>query len=306
MTTDFRPLRFVDLCVYPDFDDQSQSWYYLMPCVNCSIVVKACIRSFNVHTLRGQGGIELMETGGSGQGQYDEYLQRYRRREWRARIFHDLIARDIRAAGNGCVVLDIGCGGGFDDDLPLQKSLAALSGRYIGIEPDAHVEPGAHVAEIHRCLFEQAPIQPGSIDVAFAVMVLEHVQNPQHFWGKVHEILKPGGTFWGMTVDGRSLFAKASFWLEQLHVKELYMRWLRGRRGEERYLNYPVFYRCNTPRQIEAETQGFAEHHVINFSGVGQHRHAFPQWLYPLSDQFDRWIVNNNKPGTLLMLRLVK
>ena len=32
------------------------------------------------------------------------------------------------------------------------------------------------------------------------------------------------------------------------------MRWLRGRRGEGRYLNYPVFYRCNTPRQIEAQT----------------------------------------------------
>ena len=156
--------------------------------------------------------------------------------------------------GTGCSVVDIGCGRGFDEDLALQKSLAALSGRYIGIEPNTDVEPGAHFGEIHRCLFEQAPIKAGSVDVAFAVMVLEHVQNPRLFLNKVHEILKPGGIFWGMTVDGRSLFAKASFWLERLHGKELYMRWLRGRRGEGRYLNYPVFYRCNTPHQIEAQT----------------------------------------------------
>ena len=247
-----------------------------------------------------------MEAGGSGQGRYDEYLQRYRRGEWRARIVHDLIARDVRASGTGCSVVDIGCGRGFDEDLALQKSLAALSGRYIGIEPNTDVEPGAHFGEIHRCLFEQAPIKAGSVDVAFAVMVLEHVQNPRLFLSKVHEILKPGGIFWGMTVDGRSLFAKASFWLERLHGKELYMRWLRGRRGEGRYLNYPVFYRCNTPHQIEAQTQSFAEHDVINFARIGQHRHAFPHWLYPLSDRLDRWIVDHNKAGTLLVLRLVK
>ena len=247
-----------------------------------------------------------MQSVDSRQSRYDAYLQRYRLGEWRARVVHDLIADDIRSKGRGSSVLDIGCGDGFDADLPLQQSLAALSGRYIGVEPDANVELGQHFSKVHRCLFEQAPIEPASIDVAIAVMVLEHVQTPELFWRKVSEILKPGGVFWGMTVDGRSLFAKASYWLEQTHGKELYLRLLRGRRGEDRYLNYPVFYRCNTPDQIQAQTGLFSEHDVINFVRVGQHRHAFPQWLYPLSDQFDRWIVKNNKPGTLLLVRVVK
>jgi SAM-dependent methyltransferase len=247
-----------------------------------------------------------MDAGSSVPRQYDEYLQRYRRGEWRAPIVHDLIARDIRAAGSGCTVLDIGCGGGFDDELALQQSLAALAGRYIGVEPDANVTPGPHVSEIHRCVFEQAPVKADSIDVMFAIMVLEHVQHARLFWDKVHQILKPGGIFWGMTVDARSLFANASYWLERLHGKELYMRWLMGRRGEERYLNYPVFYRCNTPLQIEYDTQAFTARDIINFSRVGQHRPVVPRWLYPLSDSFDRWIVDHDKPGTLLLIRLVK
>jgi SAM-dependent methyltransferase len=247
-----------------------------------------------------------MNDSGAGTGQYAEYLERYRRGEWRAPIVHDLIAGDIRSAGPSATVLDIGCGRGFDDELSLQKSLAALANRYIGVEPDTEVALATEFSEVYRCAFEQAPIKAGSIDVAFAIMVLEHVADAQLFLAKVHQILKPGGVFWGMTVDRRSLFAKASYWLERLQGKELYMRWLMGRRGEERYLNYPVFYRCNSPAQIERHAGSFARREIINFARIGQHRPIVPSWLHGLSDRLDRWVIDHDKPGTLLLLRLVK
>ncbi len=239
-------------------------------------------------------------------GRYGEYVQRYRRGEWRAPIVHDLIANDIRAHGKDSTVLDIGCGNGFDDDLALQKSLAGLCTRYIGIEPADDVETGDYFTEVCHTTLEDAPLAAESVDVAFAIMVLEHVEHPEKFWGKIHQILKPGGVFWGMTVDARSLFAKASDWLERSHAKDLYMRWLMGKRGEERYLNYPTFYRCNSPAQIEAGTSAFAGRDVINLSAIGQHRPVVPGWMRAAADRYDHWIIDNGKPGTLLLVRLVK
>ncbi len=64
------------------------------------------------------------------------YVERYRRGEWRDRILHDLILEDARQRGDGLTFLDIGCGHGFDGDVPLQRSLARAAGRYVGIEPD--------------------------------------------------------------------------------------------------------------------------------------------------------------------------
>jgi hypothetical protein len=71
-----------------------------------------------------------------------------------------------------------GCGHGFDGDEALQRSIAQAAGAYLGIEPDESVMLGPYVTESHRCFFEDAPVQDGSIDVAFAVIVLEHLADP--------------------------------------------------------------------------------------------------------------------------------
>ena len=87
-------------------------------------------------------------------------------------IFRDMVQQDLQRRGSRRpTVLDIGCGRGFDDDVKLQASLAACAERYIGVEPDVDADLAAHFSETHRCLFEDAPIAPGSVDLAFAVMV---------------------------------------------------------------------------------------------------------------------------------------
>ena len=237
---------------------------------------------------------------------YAPYLVRYRSGEWRDRILHDLILEDARALGRPLTILDIGCGRGFDDNLELQQSIAKHARAMIGIEPDPEVETGPHFTRVHRCLFEDAELQPASVDIAYAVMVLEHLANPQSFWDKLHEVLVPGGVFWGLTVDSRTPFAVASYWSERLRLKNIYMRSMWGNRGEDRYLNYPVHYMTNSPRQVEPYVERFSTCEVINFSRSDQMSRVLPGALLPVARCYDDWIIRTGRPGTLLALRVTK
>lgn len=233
------------------------------------------------------------------------YLERYRNGEWRDRILHDLILDDARRGG-ALTFLDIGCGHGFGGDLRLQQSLARAAARYVGIEPDAAVTPGPHVTERHCCFFEDAPLPPASVDVAFANMVLEHLPEPARFFDRLHEVLREGGVFWGLTMDARHWFCGASLLAERLRLKDLYLDWLRGRRGADRYENYPVHYRCNTPRQILRYVRRFRACDFLEFACVGQLNYYVPRPLRPLTDWLDRRALARGKPGTVLAVRAVK
>jgi SAM-dependent methyltransferase len=234
------------------------------------------------------------------------YLERYRRGEWRDRILHDLILDDARRRGGALTFLDIGCGRGFGGDVRLQQSLARAAGRYIGIEPDPEMYPGPHVSELLCCLFEDAPLEADSVDVAFANMVLEHLAEPAAFWDRLHVVLRDGGVFWGLTMDARHWFCRASLWAERLKVKDLYLTALRGRRGEARYENYPVYYRSNTPEQIARYTQRFRSCETLNFARIGQCSYYVPRLLQPLANWLDRRALRRGRPGTVLAVRVEK
>jgi SAM-dependent methyltransferase len=234
------------------------------------------------------------------------YLERYRAGEWRDRIFRDMILDDVRKAGEGLTFLDIGCGRGFDGDVPLQESIARVAGRFIGIEPDRDVHPGGYFTEVHSCLFEEAPVAAASVDVAYAIMVLEHLAEPQRFYDKLWDVLAPGGVFWGLTVDARHWFCRWSRGFDRLHIKDVYLRFLLGRRGEERYENYPVFYRSNSPEQIEPLARRFSSCDFFNFARVGQCSSYFPRPLRPFVNAWDRRSFRRNRPGVLLAVRVQK
>jgi SAM-dependent methyltransferase len=234
------------------------------------------------------------------------YLDRYRAGEWRDRIFRDMILDDVRPEGKRLTFLDIGCGRGFDGDVPLQESIAGVAGTFIGIEPDTAIQPGTYFTQVHTCLFEDAPLAAGSVDVAYAIMVLEHLARPERFWDKLWEVLTPGGVFWGLTVDSRHWFCRFSRWFDRLHLKDVYLRFLLGRRGEERYENYPVFYRSNSPGQIAPLVRRFHRCTFHNFSRVGQCNGYFPPPLRPFVSAWDRRALRRDRPGILLAVRVQK
>lgn len=230
---------------------------------------------------------------------------RYESGTWRAPIFRDMVLADVQAAGPAATVLDIGCGHGFDGDVRLQRSLAAAAGRYVGVEPDADIEVADCFAEVHRSIFEDATISPRSVNVAFAVMVLEHLPEPSLFWAKLRDVLAPGGVFWGFTMDARHRFCRASLLAERLKIKDAYLRFLRGQRGRERYENYPVWYRCNTPEQAQACAMGFASCECLSLGRVGQLNYYLPRPLHAFANGLDRWDLWRDRPGSILAVRAV-
>ena len=236
----------------------------------------------------------------------DPMMQRYREGTCRDRIIHDFILADAAKLGRDLTFLDIGCGKGFDTDIPLQESLVRAAGNYIGIEPDTAVTPGEYIKDVRRCLFEQADLPPQSVDVAFAIMVLEHLADPQPFWDKLHEVLVPGGVFWALTVDSRHWFYRASLWSQKLRFKDWYLSLIYGERGKDRYENYPVFYRCNTPEQVEHYARAFSSVTCFNMARVGQCDELFPRFLRPLSQRLENRAIQRGKPGTLFVVRAVK
>ncbi len=234
---------------------------------------------------------------------WELFRERYRSGRWRAPLFRDLILADVLARSPGPTLLDIGCGRGFDDDPRLQASLARHANHYIGVEPDAAAPLADCFDEVHRCPLEHAALAPGSVDVAFSVMVLEHLRRPQSFFDQLHMALAEGGVFWALTMDARHWFCTASMAIGRLGVKGLYLDWVWGR---GRYRNYPAYYRANTPAQIRQLARRFRDARCANFAREGQLDPYLPRSLRPLGRLLDRREVAGKRPGPLLAVRLEK
>jgi len=236
----------------------------------------------------------------------EAYTRRYQSAEWRAQIFADIVLDEVANLGRTCTVLDIGCGAGFDGSRALQEQIAARSAAYIGVEPDVAMTVGPHFTAVHRCLFEAAQIAPASIDVAFGVMVAEHIENPAAFMSRLADVLRDGGVFWAFTIDLRHWSAWSSLLMEKTGLKNLYLNMLHGKRGEDRYHNYPVQYRLNTPRQVRRHAGDFAHAEFISFSRVGAEDYNLPGMLRPMNHVLDHALGFVGAPGSNLAFRLVR
>ncbi len=234
------------------------------------------------------------------------YLSRFAGGEWRAPIFRDMVLDDAANRGTGLTFVDIGCGRGFDGDIRLQRSLAEKCRRYIGIEPDRGIALGPHFTETYRCPLEEALVERDSVDVAFAVMVLEHLAEPRSFFDQVFRILKPGGLFWGFTMDARHFFCWISQLMESMHLKDIYLNRALGKRGVERYENYPTFYRANSPAKIASAAAAFRSSTFLSFARIGQLDNYTPQFLRPAMHLLDRTLMSLRCPGSVLAIRLQK
>ena len=237
------------------------------------------------------------------------FVERYAKGSWRAPIFRDMLLEEARAfkeRGSAPVMLDIGCGRGFDDDPGLQQSLALAAGSYLGVEPDPDIALKELFSRVWRSPLEEADIAPESVDIAFAVMVLEHIARPRLFWDRLRDILKPGGVFWGFTVDARHPFVLVSRCMQGLRLKERYLNRLRGDAGKERYENYPVFYRTNTPAAVRSFTRDFAGVYFPPLKRVERFDYYLPGPLRPLAALYSRCGAALNLPGSILAVRVEK
>jgi len=224
---------------------------------------------------------------------------------WRAPIFRDLVLEEVRSRKRSQTLLDVGCGRGFDDSRSLQQSLIAEADSYIGVEPDVSIQVAAGIKPVHRTVLEDAPIEPESVDVAFAVMVVEHLEDPVFFFNKIHQVLKPGGVFWVFTMELRHYFALASWLMESLSVKDAYLRAIRNG-VEAHYDNYPTRYRCNTQSSIYRLTSRYSTATLSTLNRPGLHDHYVPKVFRPVLHLADSATIALGLPGPLLLCRFVK
>jgi SAM-dependent methyltransferase len=214
------------------------------------------------------------------------WLTRLRSTEWRTPIFFEIVSREIstRTGATRPTVLDIGCGLGFDTEVRYQQALSTQAGRFIGIEPDPAIDPPKLFSEVYHTTLEEAPIAPASVDVAYAVMVLEHVADPGAFWSRLHELLAPGGVFVAFSVNGAHWFAPTARFMTIIKLKSKYLDLLRGKRGtgKARYDDYPVYYRTNTVRQIMRHARQFRAVRVEPFGASANLASYAPARLRPV------------------------
>jgi SAM-dependent methyltransferase len=221
---------------------------------------------------------------------WDEPLAQLASSTWRTPVLREMVLRDIRSLGGDGTVLDIGCGRGFDDHPDSQRIIAAHCRRMVGVEPDACVAVPECFDEVHATTFEGAALLPESVDVAYAVMVLEHVEDPGAFWRKLAYVLKPGGVFWGFTVNGAHWFAPISLAMGRAGLKSFYLDLVHGARGSSRFIDYPVRYRCNTDAEVARHASGFSGFEIKSFGEIGGASFYFPRVLRPAVRMFDsRW-----------------
>lgn len=236
----------------------------------------------------------------------ERYLSRYAAGEWRAEVFADMVASDLRRFGPDCTVVDVGCGDGFDDSEALQRRLVQLAGYAIGVEPDPDTQVADCFHQVHRTILEEAPIRPATVHVAYAVMVAEHVPAPDRFMAKIADILVDGGVFWSFTVDLRHWASWASLLLEKVAVKDFYLDRLHGKRGEDRYSNFPVHYKLNTPAAAVRHASSSLHVETINFARIGAEDFNLPRILRPVNHVVDRFLGAVGAPGSNLVVRTTR
>ncbi len=192
---------------------------------------------------------------------FDELARRYNHRLTTDRRMNlvRLIMKELAGRPRPTRVLDIGAGAGIGKGVDFQRALGAHCDELWGIEPDHSVQPVPGLfTRFEHALMETAALPADHFDVAYAFMVMEHVESPGAFLAALRRTLKPGGVFLFMTPNLRHYFTFTAGALHKLRIEELALRLLRRKSKIEQY-HYPVRYRFNSPHQIDrrAREAGF-------------------------------------------------
>ncbi|MCC7085449.1 MAG: class I SAM-dependent methyltransferase [Pirellulales bacterium] len=153
----------------------------------------------------------------------------------------------------GDVVLDLGCGRGAqaNDPSSFRRQLRDLRGNgrtVIGIDIDRNAQTNPLIDEFRLIEdVEHWPIDDASIDLIHSDNVLEHVQEPDHFFTEAHRVLKRGGH---LTLRTPNAWGYASLLARLVpnrwHAKVVH----RVQHSSSAQDVFPTVYRCNSPRKL--------------------------------------------------------
>lgn len=132
-------------------------------------------------------------------------------------------------------------------------------------------------------------------DLVVSVSVMEHVEDPQAFFGEIHRVLRPGGFYIGHSISG----AHYVTWLRRVTglLPHRFNQWLvRRLYGRPEVDTFPTRYRLNRAGEIERAAR------AADLRSITLRRYADPYYfsfwrpLLPLAIAAD-WALERIAPG---------
>jgi SAM-dependent methyltransferase len=190
-------------------------------------------------------------------------------------------------------VLDVGANDGlFCREI---SRVAQRAGRLAGVDPDSErLRENPYISERYFSTLEDAEIAPASFDLLYSFFVFEHVLDEERFIDAAGRALKPGGSLYFITPNGRPYFSVLASAFAKLGIQRRILGVVRSRELIESY-HYPAVYRLNVPRDIErvGRKYGFDRFEYRYCERLGELSTYFPgptkvfPWLW---ERMDEWI----------------
>ena len=159
-------------------------------------------------------------------------------------LYREAVSRHVAP---GDRVLDLGCGhAGW---LASELTCAALT---VGADPDLDaLRRNASLRDRVAAVGERLPFANRAFDVVVSAWVFEHLVDPRLAIDEFHRVLKPGGRLVFLTPNAWNY----NVWLIRLVPNRLHRFFTRRLYRRQYRDTYPVRYRLNSARRIEAAMQ---------------------------------------------------
>jgi SAM-dependent methyltransferase len=204
------------------------------------------------------------------------------------------------------IVLDVGCGRGESvermQDHPWEKCriLKGDGRKVIGIDVSDAGTQNSSIDEFRLIEGDRWPIDSGTIDLLVADSVLEHLPDPEQFFGECSRVVKPDGLICFRTPNRWAYVSLAAAIVpNRLHAKVV--GFLQPSRKEEDV--FPTQYRANTIRALQRLLR---KHH---FTGCVYRHIAEPSYFmfsplaYQLGVYLHRWLPSLFWPALFVFAR---
>lgn len=159
-------------------------------------------------------------------------------------FFYAWIRKHVDA---GTVMLNLGAGKATG--IPI-RSFRGEVARVVGADPDPAVRENSELDEAHVIDEKEAlPFADDTFDLVLCDNVVEHVEEPDHFMGEVHRVLKPQGSLFIRTPN-RYHYVAVIARLTPLWFHRLVANRARGL-APDALDQHPTLYRLNSRRAVE-------------------------------------------------------
>lgn len=196
------------------------------------------------------------------------------------------------------VVLDLGAGEHASGELgPLLRRHPHL----VGTDPDHAIERNSTLHERYRLTAEQLAEQhPGRYDVILSIYVLEHVASPEAFAEACATMLRPGGSWFALTLNIQHYFGATAWATNRLGIQRAVLGALKGAAAEHDH-RFPTLYRFNSPRTVTrvCRSAGFDAVELRMYDAPDRYAWYLPQWAGRLPAVYSSWAYRIGSPGLM-------